>query len=64
MVTLVLLFVLLFGLPVLFAALPALDDLRLLDVPVSWLALVLLPFPVMVLLARWHLRRAERAEEG
>ena len=61
--TLVLLFTWIFGLPVVFAVLPVLDDLRLFDVPASWLALVLLPFPVMVLLARWHLRRAERVED-
>jgi hypothetical protein len=48
---------------VVFAVLPVLDDLRLFEVPVSWLALVVLPFPAMVLLARWHLRRAERVED-
>lgn len=58
------LFALLFGLPLLFALLPALDELRLLGVPVSWLMLGVLPFPVMVGLARWQLHRAERAEEG
>ena len=62
-VTLVLLFALIFGLPLVFSAAPVLDELRLLDVPVSWLLLVLLPFPAMAVLARWQLRGAERAEE-
>jgi hypothetical protein len=53
---------LLFGLPLLLAAAPALDHVRLLGVPVSWLAVAVLPFPVLALLARWQLRRAERAE--
>ncbi|PRX48752.1 hypothetical protein B0I33_104572 [Prauserella shujinwangii] len=50
------------GLPLLLAAVPGLGDVRLLGVPVSWLALVA-PFPAMVLLGFWHLRRAERIEE-
>ncbi|RCW46134.1 hypothetical protein DFQ14_102436 [Halopolyspora algeriensis] len=60
---LLLLFTLLFGLPVVFAALPQLDTLRLLDFPLSWLALGVLPYPAMVLLSWWQLRRAERIEE-
>ncbi|MEU6646377.1 hypothetical protein ABZ863_28045 [Saccharomonospora sp. NPDC046836] len=62
-VTLVLLFALIFGLPLLLAAWPALDEVRLLGIPMSWLAMVVVPFPAMVALAFWHLRRAERAEE-
>ncbi|MEB3370789.1 DUF485 domain-containing protein [Saccharopolyspora mangrovi] len=62
-VTLLVLFALVFGLPLVFAAAPGLDELRVLGVPVSWALLVLLPFPAMVVLARWQLRRAERAEE-
>ncbi|WP_156756842.1 hypothetical protein [Actinokineospora pegani] len=54
---------LLFGLPLLLWALPALVDVRLLGVPAAWLALVVVPFPVLVGLAWWHLRRAERAED-
>lgn len=61
-VTLTLLFLLLFGLPVVFAMFPELDRLRLAEIPVSWLMIVLVPFPVMVLLARRQLVRAERAE--
>ncbi|KAA5824937.1 hypothetical protein ABT337_33145 [Saccharopolyspora hirsuta] len=62
LVTLLLLFLLLFGLPVVFAVFPALDEIRLLDVPVSWLLLAVAPFPAMAALAWWQLRRAERAE--
>ncbi|GAA3738256.1 hypothetical protein HDA32_005329 [Spinactinospora alkalitolerans] len=54
---------LLLGLPLLFAAWPELDGVRLLGVPLSWLMLAVLPYPAMVLLAGWQLRRAERAEE-
>jgi hypothetical protein len=60
---LVLLFVGILGLPLLFAFFPALDDLRLLGIPVSWLALAVLPYPALTLLARWQLRRAEHAED-
>ncbi|MDI2028273.1 hypothetical protein QFW96_06615 [Saccharopolyspora sp. TS4A08] len=62
-VTLLLLCALVFGLPLVFTAAPVLDELRLLGVPVSWLMLVLLPFPAMAALARWQLRGAERVEE-
>ncbi|OLT15443.1 hypothetical protein BJF78_01750 [Pseudonocardia sp. CNS-139] len=61
-VVLVLLGALLFGLPLALAALPALDALRLAGVPVSWVAVAVLPYPALVLLARWQLRRAEQAE--
>ncbi len=49
------------GLPVLLAAVPALDGVRLLGVPVSWLLVAPTPFVGLVGLAGWHLRRAERA---
>lgn len=62
-VALLLLFALIFGLPLVFAVAPVLDEMRVLDVPVSWLLLVLLPYPAMAALARWQLRGAERAEE-
>jgi hypothetical protein len=54
---------LLLGLPLLLAALPELDAVRLAGVPVSWLAVAVLPYPLLVALARWQLRRAERAEQ-
>lgn len=60
---LVLLFALLLGLPVVFAALPSLDEVRLFGIPVSWLALGVLPYPALVVLGHWHLRRAERIED-
>ena len=50
------------GLPLLLQLVPALDDVRLFDVPVSWLAVAVLPWPVLTALAWWQLRRAERAE--
>lgn len=54
--------VLVVGLPLLLDALPGLDHVRLLGVPVSWLAVGVLPYGVLVALAGWQLRRAERAE--
>jgi hypothetical protein len=60
---LVTLFVAILGLPLVFALFPALDQVRLFGVPVSWLALAVLPYPALVLLARWHLRHAERIED-
>lgn len=53
---------LLLGLPLLLAGAPALDSVRLAGIPVSWLAVAVLPYPVLVLLASWQLRRAERTE--
>jgi hypothetical protein len=60
---LALLFALMLGLPLIFAVFPALDNARLAGIPVSWLTLTLLPYPALVLLARWHLRRAEHLED-
>jgi hypothetical protein len=54
---------LIIGLPLLLAALPALDEVRLTGIPVSWLAIAVLPYAVLVLLAGWQLRRAEEAED-
>jgi hypothetical protein len=53
---------LLVGLPVLLNATPELLGVRLFEVPVAWLAVAVLPYPVLALLGRWQLRRAERAE--
>ena len=50
------------GLPLLLDLVPALDDVRLFDIPVSWLAVAVLPWPVLTGLAWWQLRRAEDAE--
>lgn len=60
---LVLLFGLVFGLPLALAVAPGLDHVRLAGIPVSWLLLAVLPYPLMLALARWQLRRAERAED-
>ncbi|MCP2253333.1 hypothetical protein LY13_002083 [Prauserella aidingensis] len=53
---------LVFGLPFVLWLWPALDEVRVADVPVSWAAIVLVPFPAMVTVAFWQLRRAEQAE--
>ena len=50
------------GLPLLLDLVPALDDVRLFDIPLSWLAVAVLPWPVLAGLAWWQLRRAEDAE--
>ncbi|WP_460394458.1 hypothetical protein [Actinophytocola sediminis] len=60
---LALLFVGIIGLPLVFALFPSLDHVRLAGIPVSWLALAVLPYPALTLLARWHLKRAEQAED-
>jgi hypothetical protein len=60
---LVLLFTGMLGLPAVFRAFPTLDNVRLAGIPLSWIALVAIPYPALVLLARWHLRRAEQAED-
>ncbi len=52
------------GLPLLLDLAPALDRVRLLGVPVSWLAVGVLPWPVLAGLAWWQLRRAEAAERS
>ena len=49
-------------LPVLFAVLPGLSDLRLAGVPLAWWVLGVLAYPVLYLLARLHRRHAERIE--
>jgi hypothetical protein len=58
-----LLALLLLGLPLLLAAAPGLDAVRLAGIPLSWLAVAVLPYPLLALLAGWQLRRAERAEQ-
>ena len=60
---LVFLFAGILGLPLIFALFPALDEIRLFGIPVSWLALAVLPYPALTLLAGWQLRRAEKAED-
>jgi hypothetical protein len=60
---LALLFAGILGLPLLYAVFPALDTIRLLGIPVSWLALAVLPYPALTALAAWQLHRAEQTED-
>jgi hypothetical protein len=55
---------LLLGLPLVLAGAPALDAVRFVGIPISWLAFAVLPFPLLALLAGWQLRKAERAERS
>ncbi|OZM70514.1 hypothetical protein CFN78_24920 [Amycolatopsis antarctica] len=55
-------FGLLFLMPLAFALWPGIDEAVLFGIPLPWLLLAVLPYLVMVGLARWALRRAERAE--
>jgi len=50
------------GLPLLFAAFPAVRDARVGGLPVGWLLLGLLVFPFIVGLGWWYVRAAERQE--
>jgi hypothetical protein len=59
---LALLTVVVVGLPLLLAALPGLDDVRVAGIPVSWLAVAVLPYAALVAIAVVQLRRAERIE--
>lgn len=55
--------VLLLGaLPLLFALVPASRDARILGVPLPWLLLGLLAYPLLLLAARYYVRHAERNE--
>jgi len=51
------------GLPLLLAAAPGLGGIRLLGVPVSWLLVAVLPYPLLAVLAFGLLRGAERIED-
>lgn len=61
--TVALLSLLLFGMSGAFALWPQLTVLRVSGVPVSWALLVVAVYPLLFLLALWHVRSAERAEE-
>lgn len=56
-------FVLVLGLPVLFSLAPSLDSVRLWGIPLSWLLIAVLPYPVLAGLSWWQLRRAEKIED-
>ncbi|WP_017585562.1 hypothetical protein [Nocardiopsis ganjiahuensis] len=60
--TVLLLAVVLFGLSGAFALLPVLGQVRLAQVPVSWLLLTVGIYPMLFGLALWHVRAAERLE--
>ncbi len=49
-------------LPVLFAAVPAVADVRVLGMPLIWWLLGVAAYPALYLLARLHRRQAERIE--
>jgi hypothetical protein len=51
------------GIPLLFLVRPHLGARRLVGVPLGWLLLAFLAFPVMCVGAWWYVRAAERREE-
>ncbi|WP_150236931.1 DUF485 domain-containing protein [Nocardiopsis quinghaiensis] len=61
--TVALLSALLFGMSGAFAAFPALGEVRLGGVPLSWLLLMVAVYPLLFVLALWHVRSAERIED-
>ncbi len=63
-VALTMAFALVFGLPLALTLAQGLGEVRLFGVPVSWLSVMVLPFPAMALLAFWQLRGAEREESA
>ena len=50
------------GLPLLFALAPELGTVEVLGIPVPWLLLGVLAYPLIGLSAWWYVRGAERAE--
>lgn len=61
--TVTVLAVLLSGMVGAFVLLPELSQVRLAGVPVSWLLLTVAVYPVLLGLAVWHVRAAERIED-
>lgn len=61
--TVVLLSALLFGVSGAFAAFPQLSEVRVAQIPLSWLLLTAGLYPLLFGLALWHMRSAERVEE-
>jgi len=51
-------------LPVLFVVVPALGDVHLLGVTLPWVVLGVCCYPVLIALAAWYVRRAERNERA
>lgn len=58
-----LLALLIIGLPAGLEAFPVLGDVRLAGIPVGWIAVAVVPYAFLVVLAGWQLRRAEQAED-
>ena len=54
--------VLLGGLPLLFLVVPGTSDIRVGPVPLPWLALGVMVYPVVVMAARYYVRHSERIE--
>lgn len=52
------------GLPLLFSLVPAARDTRLFGVPVAWLLIGVLVYPVTVMVAATYVRRATRIESS
>jgi uncharacterized membrane protein len=50
------------GLPLLFAVVPATRSLQIFGLPLPWLLLGVVVYPVLYLAARYYVRRAERIE--
>lgn len=61
--TVTLLGLVLFGLSGAFSLFPALGDIRVAGVPISWLLLTAAIYPSLFGLALWHVRSAERLED-
>lgn len=61
--TVTLLGLVLFGLSGAFSLFPSLGDLRVMEVPISWLLLTVAIYPSLFGLALWHVRSAERLED-
>jgi hypothetical protein len=57
------LMVLVGGIPLAYSRFPALDDARVLGMPLAWLLLGIAVYPVMVLLGWLYVRSAERNEK-
>jgi hypothetical protein len=52
------------GLPLVLALVPALGAVRVGGMALSWLAVAVFPYPMLAALAFWQLRGAERIENG
>jgi len=50
------------SLPLVFAADPRVSAIRVLSVPLPWVLVGVTIYPLLVLVAWWHVRAAERAE--